>query len=314
MHDTDEIMDSLDEVFGVEDEDGDQTDFAEEADTPETEPKEHPQEVADGPEPEDNLEYVESQEMDETPAEGEQNLEEEAPQNPQQFITVKYDSETRQVSMEDALGLIQKGMNYDRMLEKLDTAKQEHQQEQQKLQAKIDEQTEALSTLEMIAQVVGTSVPEMLEQLHVNAYKGTGKTEAEARAIIKADKLERQLKSQGKTSRQETSPEDAKTQKVTRELTEFRKQYPNVNLEDPDLVERLRPHIQSGMDLTTAYLKQENERQAAEIVRLQQEQVQKQAAQEKNKKNRTTTPGSMQDSGGGRTKDLADLFEEELFR
>lgn len=306
MHDTDEIMDSLDEVFGLESEDDDQIDFAEEADTPDAEPEEQPQEAADEPEPEENPEGEEPQETSETPADGEQKPEEGTPENPQQFITVKYDSETRQVSMEDAPGLIQKGMNYDRMQERLEHA----DQEKQDLQAKIDQQQETLDTLELIAQTVGTSVPEMLEQLHINAVKGTGKTEAEARAIIRADKLERQLKAQGK----ETSQEDAKTQQVAQELTDFRKQFPDVDLKDAALVERLRPYIQSGMNLTTAYLKQENQRQAAEIVRLQQEQAQKQAAQEQNRKNRAKAPGSMQDSGGGRTKDLADLFEEELFR
>lgn len=310
MHDTDEIMDSLDEVFGLEEEDGDHTDLPEDTDAQDTEPEEHPQEAVGEPETGDNSEGERTKESEKIPAYGGQEPEKELSKDSQQFITVKYDGETRQVSLEDAPGLIQKGMNYERMQEKLGNA----DQEKQTLQAKIDEQAQTLGTLDMIAQTLGVSVPEMLEQLHVNAVVGTGKTEAEARAIIRADKLERQLKNQQQASSKESSKEDAQTEQVARELTEFRKQYPNVNLEDAALVERLRPYIQSGMNLTTAYLKQENECQAAEIVRLQQEQAQKQAAREKNKKNRTTTPGSMQDSGGGRTKDLADLFEEELFK
>lgn len=310
MYDTDEIMDPLDEVFGTEDVGGDHTDLTEETDTQGEESGE-PQEAADEPDRGDGGGGEEdTPSQPENPPEGEQEPDKPNLENGQQFISVKYDGEARNISLEDAPGLIQKGMNYDRMQERLDSA----DQEKQTLQGKLDEQAQILDTLELIAQTVGTSVPEMLEQLHVNAVKGTGKTEAEARAIIRADKLERQLKNREKAQGKEDSQDDAKVEQVTRELADFRKQFPEVKLDSPELVERLRPYIQSGMSLTSAYLKQENERQAAEIVRLQQEQAQKQAAQEQNKKNRAKAPGSMQDSGGGRTKDLADLFEEELFR
>lgn len=310
MHDTDEIMDSLDEVFGLEEEDGDHTDLPEDTDAQDAEPEEQPQEAAGEPETGDNSESERLKESEKIPADGNQEPEKELSKDSQQFITVKYDGQTQNVSLEDAPGLIQKGMNYDRMQERLDGT----EREKQTLQEKLNEQEQTVGTLEMIAQTLGVSIPNLLDQLHVNAVKSTGKTEAEARAIIKADKLERQLKSQKQAAGKEAPKEDEKTEKVARELAEFRKQYPDVNLGDAALVERMRPYIQKGMSLTAAYLKQENARQAEEIARLQQEQAQKQAAQEKNKKNRTTTPGSMQDSGGSRGKDLADLFEEELFR
>lgn len=314
MQDTDEIMDSLDEVFDFAEEDGDHTDLSEE-EVPQEEPGEEPtQEASDESESEETSGNEDASGNPETPAEGSQEPDSKLQENEQQFITVKYDSETRNISLEDAPGLIQKGLNYERLQERMQEQLDTAGQEKQTLQAKLDEQAQAMGTLELIAQTVGVSVPDMLEQLHINAVKGTGKTEAEARAIIRADKLERQLKAQGKAQAEKPSQEDARTEQVAQELTDFRKQFPNVNLEDPALVERLRPYIQSGMSLTTAYLKQENQRQAAEIVRLQQEQEQKQAAQEQNRKNRAKAPGSMQDSGGGRTKDLADLFEEELFR
>ncbi len=313
MPNENEVLDPLDEVFDLED-DGYHTDEPEEESKESgTETEEPGAEPHSEPDSGETTDEVTNDEAEETPAEGEQEAEKPDSESGQQFITVKYDSETRQISMEDAPSLIQKGLNYDRMQERMEAAERETET-LRAAKEQIDQQVEILSTLEMIAQVVGTSIPEMLEQLHVNAYKGTGKTEAEARAIIKADKLERQLKSQGKAPSQEASTEDARTQQVARELEEFRKQYPNVNLNDTALVERLRPYIQSGMSLTTAYLKQENERQAAEIVRLQQEQQQKEAAREQNKKNRANAPGSMKDSGGSRDKDLADLFEEELFR
>lgn len=313
MHDTDEIMDPLDEVFDFAEGDGDTADFSEiEA---ETEPPqgnaEEPTQEAQPPETAETTGGVKNDgEAEEVGAEGSQEADKAGSEDEKQFISVKYDGETRNISLEDAPGLIQKGMNYERMQEKFTAA----DQEKQSLQGKLDEQAQTLETLSLIAQTIGVPVDKMLEQLHVNAVKSTGKTEAEAKAIIKADKLERQLRNQKGQNTQEPSPDEAKAQQVTRELADFRKQFPDISLEDAALVERLRPHIQSGMSLTAAYLKQENERQAAEIVRLQQEQAQKQAAQHKNQKNRTHANGSMQDSGGSRTKDLADLFEQELFR
>lgn len=313
MLNTDDFEDSLDEAFGFEEEDGNQTDLVEDDTSGEpdhAEPEEPTDEPQEPPQGEETTGEVTTEDAEEVLAEGTSEADSKGSDPNQQFISVKYDKETRQVSMEDAPGWIQKGMNYDRVKEQLDTSRQN----EQALQDKLTQQGEIMETLELISQTVNVPIPELLEQLHVNAVKGTGKTEAEAKAIIRADKLERQLKSKDPTKAKDGSQEDAKTQQVAAELADFRKQFPNVDLNDSTLVEQLRPYVQSGMNLTSAYLKLENERQAAEIVRLQQEQQQKQAAQEQNKKNRAKTPGSMQDSGGGRTKDLADIFEEELFK
>lgn len=313
MLNTDDFEGSLDEVFGFQEDDGYHTD------PPDDEPAEEPDnaeaedatdEAQEPPECEETTEEVTTDRAEKVPAEEGSEPVGNGDDSQEQFISVKYDGQTRKVSLEDAPGLIQKGMNYERMQERLDAAASE----QKALQEKLDEHGAILETLDMISGIIGVPVPELLEQLHVNAVKGTGKTDAEAKAIIKADRLERQLKEKEKPKEKSAPEEDEKTQQVAREVSDFRKQFPNVNLEDPALVERLRPFIQAGMSLTSAYLKQENERQAAEIVRLQQEQERKQAAQEQNKRNRAKTPGSMRDSGGGRTKDLADIFEEELFR
>lgn len=313
MLNTDDFDGSLDEVFGFQEDDGYQTapsddEPAEGPDNADTE--DASTEAQEPPDGEETTEEVTTDRAEEVPAEGGSEPGGDGPDSQKQFISVKYDGQTRNVSLEDAPGLIQKGMNYERMQERLDAAASE----QKALQEKLDEQGGILETLDMISGIIGVPVPELLDQLHVNAVKGTGKTEAEAKAIIKADRLERQLKEMAKPTEKGTPEEDEKTKQVAKEVADFRKQFPDVNLEDPALVERLRPFVQAGMSLTSAYLKQENERQSAEIVRLQQEQERKQAAQDQNKRNRAKTPGSMRDSGGGRTKDLADIFEEELFR
>lgn len=312
MLNTDDFEDSLDEVFDLEEDDGYQTDSTEEAPTEEpnsAEPEEPTDEPQEPPQAEETTGEVTAENVEEIPTEGTPEADSKDSDTQPQFISVKYDKETRQVSMEDAPGWIQKGMNYDRVKEQLDTTRQNAEA----LQEKLSQQDGYMETLELISQTINVPIPELLERLHVNAVIGTGKTEAEAKAIIRADKLERQLKGKEQAQEKEKTQEDTKTQQVAKELSDFREQFPDVNLDDTALLERLRPYIQSGMSLTSAYLKQENERQAAEITRLQQEQERKQAAQEQNKKNRAKTPGSMRDSGG-QTKDLADIFEEELFK
>lgn len=312
MLNTDDFEDSLDEAFGFEEEDGNQTDLAGDDATGESdhaEPEEPTDEPQEPPQSEETTGEVTTEDAEEVPAEGTPEADSKDSDTQSQFISVKYDKETRQVSMEDAPGWIQKGMNYDRVKEQLDTTRQNAEA----LQEKLSQQDGYMETLELISQTINVPIPELLERLHVNAVIGTGKTEAEAKAIIRADRLERQLKGKEQPQEKDNTQEDPKTQQVAKELSDFREQFPDVNLDDTALLERLRPYIQSGMSLTSAYLKQENERQAAEITRLQQEQERKQAAQEQNKKNRAKTPGSMRDSGG-QTKDLADLFEEELFK
>lgn len=312
MLNTDDFEDSLDEAFGFEEEDGNQTDLAGDDATGESdhaEPEEPTDEPQEPPQSGETTGEVTTEDAEEVPAEGTPEADSKDSDTQSQFISVKYDKETRQVSMEDAPGWIQKGMNYDRVKEQLDTTRQNAEA----LQEKLSQQDGYMETLELISQTINVPIPELLERLHVNAVIGTGKTEAEAKAIIRADRLERQLKGKEQPQEKDNTQEDPKTQQVAKELSDFREQFPDVNLDDTALLERLRPYIQSGMSLTSAYLKQENERQAAEITRLQQEQERKQAAQEQNKKNRAKTPGSMRDSGG-QTKDLADLFEEELFK
>lgn len=293
---------STDEFFeAFEGADGYQTDTEEATEeNPATEAEGTADEPQEPPQIEETTGEVTTEDAEETPAEGTPEADSKEADPGQQFISVKYDKETRQVSMEDAPGWIQKGMNYDRVKEQLDTTRQNAEA----MQEKLSQQGEIMETLELISQTVNVPIPELLEQLHVNAVKGTGKTEAEAKAIIRADKLERQLKNKEPAKTGEDSQEDAKTQQVAAELADFRKQYPDVDLNDNALVEQLRPYVQSGMSLTSAYLKAENQRLQAEI----QQQKQKEAAAAKNRENRTKSPGSQRDTGGQRMKTAEDDF------
>lgn len=288
---------NFEDFFGAfEGDDGNQTEPQEETaevETSETAPEEQPQEPSqdtqeakDGGDSGETAGEVTNSEAEEATAEAAEKPHEESTPS---FISVKYDKETRQVSMEDAPGWIQKGMNYDRV------------------KAKLDAQQETMDLLSVISEKVGVPVDKLLDELHVNAVKGTGKTEAEARAIIKAEKLERQLQAQQSAKKAEETQPGADLSRGQRELAEFRKAFPDVNL-DTELVEKIRPDIQAGMSLTSAYLKQENARLKAEAEKLAQEQRRKEAAAAQNLKNQRSAPGSQQDSGGKRQKDDFDDF------
>lgn len=299
---------NFEDFFGAfEGTDGNQTEPQEETAEVETreddtqEPgQETSQEAQDGGDGGETAGEVTNEEAEEDTAEAAGKAQEE--ETPAPFISVKYDKETRQVSMEDAPGWIQKGMNYDRVKEQLDTARAAEQE----LQTKLDAQKETMDLLTVISEKVGVPVEKLLDELHVNAIKGTGKTETEARAIIKAEKLERQLQAQASKKPEEAQPSE-ELNRGQRELAEFRKVFPDVKL-DSDLAEKLRPDIQAGMSLTTAYLKQENARLKAEAERAAQEQQRKEAAAAKNRRNQRNAPGSQQDSGGKRQKDDFDDF------
>lgn len=295
---------SFEEFFGAfEGEDGSQTDAAEE--TAETETSEEAtekvaEEAQDQPDGGETAEEVTEEEAEKDGAEGSDKGD---GRDAQKFISVKYDKEMRQVSMEDAPEWIQKGMNYDRVKDQLEASRQS----EQSLQAKLDEQQEYMEILTLISEKTKLPVGDLLEQMHVNAVKGPDQTEAEARALIRAEKAERQLKAKTDQQKQQEAAESEQSGRMQRELTEFRQQFPDVKLDD-ELAAKLRPDIQAGMSLTSAYLKQENARKDAEIASLKKEQETQQAAAAQNKKNRAKAPGSQRDSGGQRAKDAADDF------
>lgn len=292
MENTDTSMEAFFEAFDGTD--GNQTD------TEEVTMEDRPAEsvangtASEGEESPGSAETAEEENGKEADKDGTEETSEPESNDPEQKFVVKVNKETREVSYQDAPAWIQKGMDYDRVKEQLDTTRQN----EQALQDKLTQQGEIIETLELISQAVNVPIPDLLEQLHINAVKGTGKTDEEAKAIVRADKLERQLKVQ--TAKQEKAQSNSR---VERELQEFRAAFPEVKL-DEALAEKLAPDIRAGMSLTSAYLKAENQRLQAEM----QQQQQKEAAAAKNKENRKKAPGSQLDSGGQRTKTAEDDF------
>lgn len=309
------IETNYDDFFGAfEGNDGNQTEPAE--NTAEVEPTEEPtdepvaeegaedaQEAQEGTESDETEEGMQSADPKESGAEDKQEGNNHVTE--QKFV-VKVNKETREVSYQDAPAWIQKGMDYDRVKGQLETA----QQEQASLQAEVDKYKPHVTLLEQAAEAAGVSLDQMLESVQLGMFRSKGMSDAEARAELRNLRLERQIQDLAKQSQKSPASEpvqepavDEKAERAQRELDEFSRVFPDVKMTE-ELVAKLVPDVQKGMSLTSAYLKMENQRLQAEA----QQRQQQEAAKKQNTKNRAKTPGSMNDSGGQRTKDAFDDF------
>ena len=220
----------------------------------------------------------------------------------EQKFKIKVNKEEKEVSLEEMTALAQKGADYDRIKER--DAKS--QQTIQELQAQIDGFTAkqgVLDVLDIIAQKSGSSLEQLAESLYINFRKSGGASEDAAREELKSAKLEKELgalKSQQTKQQEKASEEESRAQ---REMEQFRSEYPDVELTE-ELVDKLVPDVQKGMTLSAAYRKMEKAQEAEKIAELER----KLAAKQQNAKNRRSSPGSQQDSGGSRSKDVFDEF------
>lgn len=214
-------------------------------------------------------------------------------------FTLKVNKEERTVNREEVIALAQKGADYDRVKGQLAESSTTIQQ----LQSQIGKYQNAIDILEMISADSGKNVDELVEQMHLNMLTMGGKTEAEAKAEIRAIKAERALNAAKSQESSQKAAQDDSAGRAQREVAEFRKRFPDVDLSQ-ELCNELMADVKSGMTLSDAYQKREMARKDAEIAELNR----KLDAEKQNKKNRATTPGSQNDSGGRREKSDFDDF------
>lgn len=214
-------------------------------------------------------------------------------------FTLKVNKEERTVSREEVIALAQKGADYDRVKEQLTESKNSVLE----MQATISKYQPVFDVLEMMASATGQNVDQLAEEFHLGMLMKEGKSETEAKAEIRALKAEAKLKSiNDKENARKSAEEDSKA-RADREISEFRKRFPDVELSEK-LCNELMPDVQSGVSLTEAYLKREVSKKDAEIAEMKR----KQEADQQNEKNRSNTPGSQRDSGGRREKSDFDDF------
>lgn len=294
----------MDDFFGAFDGgDGYQTEAAEEVTeetgdtTEEAEDTSTEQEATEESEGGETAGEESTEEADKDAAEGE--AEADKPVSEQKF-TIKVNKEIKEVSYDDAPAWIQKGMDYDRVKNQLETLRES----EKTLQDAIAKQKPFMEFLALASEQSGTTEEQLVEALHINLLKSKGMTESEARAEIRAAKAEKQVKdlTAQKAEAEKKSEDDAQT-RMQKDIEEFQKAYPDVVLTDED-IGKMGADIKKGVSMVNAYRNMKDAAKDAEIAELKRQLE----AAGQNKKNKAKTPGSMKDSGGQRKKTAEDDF------
>lgn len=228
---------------------------------------------------------------EENGAEGAENTDTEASetaadqqQAQEQPLVVTYMNQQRTLSREEAVQFAQKGMDYDRIRERWDDAKDTI--------AFIDEQ----------ARAAGMDRKAFIDYLRIEAKKSQGVSEEEARRTVELEKREavvheQEAAEQRRIADQQAQQQAAEAAKERRnaDFKRFAQKFPDVDAKDitPDIWAR----VGKGESLTEIWLEKENNRLKME-----------QAAAEQNAKNAGRSTGSMASSGGETEK--KDPFDE----
>ena len=229
----------------------------------------------------------------ETTTETPETTEQTAETKPEMF-ELKFLGETKQYTRDEMTTLAQKGMNHDRILQQRDD-----------LQQFRNTHEPLVNDLGRIAQQFGMQPHELLASMETNLLRQQGKTQAEAEAIIRADKANRQLQSYQSQEQAARQQQMAAQQRQQQDIREFVQRYPGL---DPKTIpSSVWQDVRKGETLVTAYGKYEMQQMKAENQRLQQ-QLNAKAQNDKNKEN---SLGSMQ-SGSATPK--TDPFLDEPFR
>lgn len=236
----------------------------------------------------------EGEEGEETPGEKDEPAGDD--QQPETFV-LKVNKEEKTVTREQMIAYAQMGVDYDRVKAAAEQAKSDNTA----LKEQLAGMQEGHDLLTELAKDAGITVADLLDKMRANRYRGQGLSEDAASERVAREKAEKELA----RIRGEAKPEKKETDadRATREVTEFRKAYPDVDMTQ-ELMDGLMEDVQAGMTLTQAYQKYEGAQKDAEIQRLNAEL----AAERKNRENRSTTPGSQSDSGAKRVKTQFDEF------
>lgn len=293
MDETTQDFEEFEAAFDDADYQDDTSDSAEEKEVTDHDIQEKEDEIGAGDEETQENDDSDSQEPD-----SEKSEDAEKQTEPETF-TLKVNKEERTVSRDEMIALAQKGSDYDRVKEQLAESKSEAAE----IREKFEKYQPAIDVLDLLATSSGQTIDQLAEQLHLNMLIKGGKTEAEAKAEIRAIKAESKLNAvTAKETAKKSAAEESKA-RADREVAEFKKRFPNVELTE-ELCKELMPDVQAGIPLSEAYQKRELAKKDAELAEVRR----KLEAEQQNKKNRSTTTGSQRDSGGRREKSDFDDF------
>jgi len=211
-----------------------------------------------------------------------------------------YLGEKRTVNRAEVVQLAQKGLNHDRLQEQwngLKASRDELQGWRQANQGAVDEVTAYLK------ETGGNDIGQVLDELRVSQLQKQGLSEDVARERVARQRAERQLMA-GRASQSEA---ENRRHQAADDIAAFRRAYPNVAV-DAALLGRLKDDLAATGNLSSAYMRAENRRLAAEL----EASKKAAAAAAQNASNRQRSAGSQKSSGGEAQDDqfLNALFSE----
>ena len=204
----------------------------------------------------------------------------------QETFQLKVNKQQRLCSREEVIALAQKGADYDRVKQQLETSRKT-----------VEQNRHIMDTLEDLADQEGVSMDGLLERLRLEKMKKDGLSDVEARERL----LRQRLEQENRTLREQAGL--AVPMRMGRDLEAFRQLYPQVELSG-EILEGVLEDVRSGMSLTGAHQRYALAQKDAQIEALQQQL----RAQQQNKQNLAASPGSQTDSGGRRAKSEYDNF------
>lgn len=210
-----------------------------------------------------------------------------------------YLGEKRTVNRAEMVQLAQKGLNHDRLQEQwngLKASRDELQRWRNENQGAVDEITAYLK------ETGGGKIGDVLDELRVKTLQQQGLSEDVARERVARQRAERQLQA-GQATQTEAA---GRRQRAADDIAAFRKAFPDVTV-DAALLGRLKDDLAVTGNLSTAYMRAENRRLAAELANSQKAA----AAAAQNASNRQRSAGSQKTSGGEAAQD--DPFLKALF-
>jgi hypothetical protein len=295
-----ETATSFDEFFGAFDADavGNQTEQSEE--TLEIDETTNAEAESDAETAQETEEASESGENAKDDTEGGEKKDAAESEQMSEMFTIKVNKEERQVTREELIALAQKGADYDRVKSQYDKGKTDNQA----LNDQLAKTQQVYDVIEQIAKETGVEIPKLLDTFQIRRLMDKeGLSEKEATERLGRLKAENQLKLIQESKQQTKSAEDERKERADREVKEFKENFPDIDISSLP-VERMAKDIAAGMSMTQAYLKFQNQQQQEQIEKLNQQLK----AQEQNKKNKASSPGSVSDSGTRKNKDQFDDF------
>jgi hypothetical protein len=247
-------------------------------------------EEADGEEAEadqqeaEETEAVESKEQQaEEQAEPKQEAEEQGAD--QQFV-LKHLGEVKTVNRDEVIALAQKGLDYDRKVEKL-----------------TDENADYKEFLQELADINKLDIKQLMQTTRARLLKTRmaqeGKEISESEALLTVQKQEtekaqaRAQAKQDEAKKLEEQKQAEAEQKKNADVARFVENFPNVKAEE--IPQSVWEEVRKGADLTAAYARYQNAELKKEIEALKL-----------NEKNRTRSTGSRKTAGASAAKDPFD--------